>query len=36
MTSLSVWDNVGLLVVASVVAALTYRLMENPVRHASS
>ena len=35
VTSLPVWDNVGLLLVATVVAALTYRLLENPVRHST-
>ena len=33
VTSLPVWDNVGLLLVATVVAALTYWVLENPVRH---
>jgi hypothetical protein len=33
VTTLPVWDNVLLLLVATLVAALTYRLLENPVRH---
>jgi peptidoglycan/LPS O-acetylase OafA/YrhL len=32
-TNLPVWDNVVLLLVATVAATLTYRLIENPVRH---
>ncbi len=32
-TSLPVWDNVLLLLVATVAATITYRLLENPVRH---
>jgi peptidoglycan/LPS O-acetylase OafA/YrhL len=32
-TNLPVWDNVLLLLVATLAAALTYRLIENPVRH---
>ena len=35
-TSLPVWDNVLLLVIAAVAAAATYRLLENPLRHAKS
>jgi peptidoglycan/LPS O-acetylase OafA/YrhL len=35
-TSLPVWDNVLLLLVAVVAAAVTYRWLENPVRHARS
>ena len=35
-TSLPVWDNVLLLFVAVAAAAATYRLLENPVRHAKS
>ncbi len=35
-TSLPVWDNVLLLLVATAAAAATYRLLENPVRHAKS
>jgi len=35
-TSLPVWDNVLLLLIATVAAAATYRLLENPVRHAKS
>ena len=31
--SLSVWDNVGLLLVAGVLATLTYYFFENPIRH---
>ena len=33
VTSLPVWDNVGLLVVATLIAILSYKLVENPVRH---
>ena len=32
-TSLPVWDNVGLLLVATLAATVTYRLIENPIRH---
>jgi peptidoglycan/LPS O-acetylase OafA/YrhL len=32
-TNLPVWDNVVLLLVATLVATLTYRVIENPVRH---
>ena len=32
-TSLPVWDNVLWLLVATLAAVLTYRLLENPVRH---
>jgi peptidoglycan/LPS O-acetylase OafA/YrhL len=32
-TNLPVWDNVVLLLVATLVAIVTYRLIENPVRH---
>ncbi len=35
-TSLPVWDNVFLILVAVIAAAATYRLLENPVRHAKS
>ena len=35
-TSLPVWDNVVLMLVAVVAAAATYRWLENPVRHAAS
>ncbi len=31
--SLSVWDNIGLLLVAGVLATLTYYFFENPIRH---
>ncbi len=34
-TSLPVWDNVALLVVATLAATVTYRLLENPVRHSA-
>ena len=33
--TLPAWDNVGLLFVAGVLATLTYKFFENPVRHAS-
>ena len=33
VTSLPVWDNVGLLLVAGVLATLTYYFFENPIRH---
>jgi peptidoglycan/LPS O-acetylase OafA/YrhL len=32
-TSLPVWDNVVLLLVATLAATVTYRLIENPIRH---
>jgi peptidoglycan/LPS O-acetylase OafA/YrhL len=32
-TSLPVWDNVLLLLIATLVAAVTYRILENPIRH---
>ena len=32
-TNLPVWDNVVLLLVATLAAIVTYRLIENPVRH---
>jgi peptidoglycan/LPS O-acetylase OafA/YrhL len=32
-SSLPVWDNIGLLLVAGVVATLTYYFFENPIRH---
>ena len=32
-TNLPVWDNVVLLLVATLAAAVTYRLIENPIRH---
>jgi hypothetical protein len=32
-TSLPIWDNVGLLLIATLIAILSYRLLENPVRH---
>jgi peptidoglycan/LPS O-acetylase OafA/YrhL len=35
-TNLPVWDNVVLLLVATLAAALTYRLIENPVRHSTA
>jgi peptidoglycan/LPS O-acetylase OafA/YrhL len=34
VTSLPVWDNILLLLVAGVLATLTYYLFENPIRHA--
>jgi peptidoglycan/LPS O-acetylase OafA/YrhL len=33
-TELPVWENLVLILIATGVAALTYRLLENPVRHA--
>ena len=33
-TSLPVWDNIGLLLFAGVLATLTYYFFENPIRHA--
>ena len=33
VTNLPVWDNVGLLLVAGVLATLTYYFFENPIRH---
>ena len=33
-TTLPVWDNVVLLLIATVAAVLTYRFLENPARHA--
>jgi peptidoglycan/LPS O-acetylase OafA/YrhL len=33
VTSLPVWDNIGLLLVAGVLATLTYYFFENPIRH---
>ena len=35
-TNLPVWDNVVLLLVATLAATLTYRLIENPVRHSTA
>ncbi len=32
-TTLPVWDNVGLLLIAAVAAIVTYLLVENPIRH---
>jgi peptidoglycan/LPS O-acetylase OafA/YrhL len=31
--SLPVWDNVGLLLIATLAAIITYRIVENPIRH---
>ncbi len=36
VASLPVWDNVGLLVVATAAASVTYLALENPVRHSRS
>jgi hypothetical protein len=33
VASLPVWDNIGLLLVAGVLATLTYYVFENPIRH---
>ena len=33
VASLPVWDNIGLLLVAGVLATLTYYFFENPIRH---
>jgi peptidoglycan/LPS O-acetylase OafA/YrhL len=33
VASLPVWDNIGLLLVATAVAIVTYLVLENPVRH---
>jgi peptidoglycan/LPS O-acetylase OafA/YrhL len=33
VTRLPVWDNIGLLLMAGVLATLTYYLFENPIRH---
>jgi peptidoglycan/LPS O-acetylase OafA/YrhL len=33
VTSLPVWDNIGLLLVAGVLATITYHFFENPIRH---
>jgi peptidoglycan/LPS O-acetylase OafA/YrhL len=33
VASLPVWDNVGLLVIATAAATVTYLVLENPVRH---
>lgn len=33
VTSLPIWDNVLLLLIATVLAAVTYLLLENPIRH---
>ena len=36
VTTLPVWDNIGLLLVAGVLATVTYHFFENPIRHSRS